>query len=113
MSLSVSRGIDHLKAIDTPLNDIAFLQRPINVIHDVVDTFGIESRQMQVPRSSNICSSTGNPAPVLSDKFIDSPDVVAMTVGEHDTDDVQVLRPLLEEARLVARVDNNRPAFIR
>jgi len=50
---------------------------------------------------------------VLSDKLIDCPDVVAMTVGEHDTDDVQVLRPSLKETRLVARVDNNRPAFIR
>jgi len=113
MPLSVSRGIYHLKAIAPPLNDIAFLQGPINVIHDVVDTFGIESRQMQVAHSSNICSSTGDPAPVLSDKFIDCPNMVAMTVGEHDTDNVQVLRPLLKEARLVARVDNNRPAFIR
>lgn len=32
------------------------------------------------------------------------------TVGGDDTDDVQVLRPLLKEACLVARVDNNRPA---
>jgi len=46
MSLSVSRGINHLKAVAPPLNDIAFLQRPINMIHDIVDAFGIESRQV-------------------------------------------------------------------
>jgi hypothetical protein len=46
MPLSVSRGIDHLKAVAPPLNDIAFLQRPINVIHDIVDAFGVESRQV-------------------------------------------------------------------